>query len=138
MVRERIILTEYDDAVLAQRHADFLQRKGIDCDVRMPSLADQFVANEFYEGDVWLMVAEEQAEAAIEWLEAIEQTPLAYPAGPSETYMLVGGLIAFVGMLVMLGNSAFMMEPEVRFIPWTLTAIGSAIFARGIWYGRAG
>ncbi|MEO1449788.1 MAG: hypothetical protein AAFV07_09660 [Bacteroidota bacterium] len=137
MLRDLITLTEYEDAIRAQRHAEFLQRKGIACEVRTASVYDQYVAEAFMETEVWLMVPEDQAEAAWEWIEALEKTPLSYPAGPADSYMLIGAIMALVGMLVLLGDGA-QVAPALRFIPLSLTAIGGAIFARGVWYGRVG
>ena len=138
MLRELITLAEYEDPIRAQRHAEFLQRKGLVCEVHMPSYSEQYAAHDYLDGEeVMLMVPEDQAEAAWEWIEALEKTPLSYPAGPAETYMLVGAILALVGMLVLLaGNSG--LDASLRFIPMSLTAIGAALFARGMWYGRVG
>lgn len=130
-----IPIAAYEDARLADRHAELLRTRGFTCELTGREVPTELGIETFVVAEIDLMVPEEQAEAAVAWLDALERTPLNQYAGNGDTLTLIGAFLAMVGLLVSFGDLPG-IAPQARFLPYAIILIGGCLFLQGLMINR--
>lgn len=131
-----ITVASYDDLALANHHAELLRNRGLACEVTDSQVADLLANLSEAPDEFVLRVPEAQAVAAFEWLEALEQTPLYEPSAEGDTLLLIGAVLAMVGILVSFGRFEGISTDFLLF-PYALALFGGCLFLRGLMLNRA-
>ncbi|MEM7371276.1 MAG: hypothetical protein AAF587_21855 [Bacteroidota bacterium] len=128
-------LASYDDAVQANRIADFLRKEGIHCVVNLADLGNWYMTTNREHKGILILVEPEDELFAHSILDEIEDTGLNRPAGKADTYVLAGGVTSTVGVLATLGQYG----DETSFVltlAYGLIFGGGAFFLRGLMKSR--
>jgi hypothetical protein len=135
MTNTLITIASYEDRRLADHHAELLRNRGLTCHVNEAQIAEILSGMDDEDGAYQLQVSEAEAYEAFEWLDALEQTPLYEPGGEGDILLLIGGVLAMIGILISFGrfedlNSDFLL------LPYVVVLIGGCLFLRGLMANR--
>ncbi|WNJ17461.1 hypothetical protein [Pontibacter sp. G13] len=129
------VVAEYEEKTLAESHAKLLKRHNISSEVEELDIFDADEEKGWKDGDVLLKVNPDQFNQAFSLLQKMDDRRAESVAGIGDVYMLVGAIMAMVGMLTSMGNFSGASADLILF-PYTLAALGGCIFLKGMIYGR--
>lgn len=125
----------YEDRRLAEHHAELLRNRGLTCDLKETYITDSLADLVGEETEYMLKVPESEATSAFEWLAALEHTALYEPAGEGDSLLLIGAVLAMVGILTSFGRLDGINE-DFLLLPYALALVGGCLFLRGLMVNR--
>ncbi len=121
----------YEDARLAQRHAELLETRGISCQLAGREVPHELGLDAIAVAEIDLLVPEDQAEMAIQLLDALNLTPLSRPGEEGDTLTLIGAFLVMMGLLTSFAEIPN-LAIEVGFLPYLIILIGATVFLQGL------
>lgn len=131
-----VFLAEYDSYDEAQACTEFLQDEGIDSRMDYNSSQNLFEVYVSADQKGWAEYLLDENEVIVESDYQVEDTDIEVePLDKAHHFILVGSVIAMVGIITSLGSFESVPKEFILF-PYSLVAIGSYAFLRGILMAR--